>query len=107
WLGPAAVVRRALQLIHEGALDASSVDALAARVGIGPRHLHRLFVQHVGASPMTVAQTRRLSFAKTLIVEHTLPVTQIALAAGFRSLRRFNGAFQTTYRPPPRDLRRQ
>jgi AraC family transcriptional regulator of adaptative response / DNA-3-methyladenine glycosylase II len=107
WLGTSAVVRRALQLIHEGALDASSVDALAARVGIGPRHLHRLFVQHVGASPVVVAQTRRLHFAKRLLDETSLRMTEIALAAGFGSLRRFNHAFQTTYRRAPRDLRGQ
>jgi len=106
WLGTSAVVRRALQLIHEGALDDSSVDALAARVGIGPRHLHRLFVQHVGASPVVVAQTRRLHFAKRLLDETNLRMTEIALAAGFGSLRRFNHAFQTTYRRPPRELRR-
>jgi len=107
WLGTSAVVRRALQLIHDGALDASSVGALAARVGIGPRHLHRLFVQHVGASPIVVAQTRRLHFAKRLLDETRLPMTEIALAAGFGSLRRFNHAFQTTYRRAPRELRRQ
>jgi AraC family transcriptional regulator of adaptative response / DNA-3-methyladenine glycosylase II len=107
WLGPSAVVRRALQLIHEGALDASSVDALAASVGIGPRHLHRLFVQHVGASPIVVAQTRRLHFAKRLLDETSLRMTEIALAAGFGSLRRFNHAFQTTYRRAPRELRRR
>src|SRR4030081_2564524 len=60
WLGSSAVTRRAPRLIDEGALDRSSVDALAARLGIGSRHLHRLFVRHVGASPITVAQTRRL-----------------------------------------------
>ncbi|HET6899450.1 MAG TPA: AlkA N-terminal domain-containing protein [Vicinamibacteria bacterium] len=107
WLGTSAVVRRALQLIHEGALDASSVEALAARVGIGPRHLHRLFVQHVGASPIVVAQTRRLHFAKRLLDETSLRMTEIALASGFGSLRRFNHAFQATYRRAPRDLRRQ
>ena len=106
WLGTSAVVRRALQLIHDGALDASSVGALAARVGIGPRHLHRLFVQHVGASPIVVAQTRRLHFAKRLLDETRLPMTEIALAAGFGSLRRFNHAFQMTYRRAPRELRR-
>ena len=62
-------MRRALRLIQDGALDEASVDALAARLGIGPRHLHRLFVQHVGASPITVAQTRRLHFAKHLLDE--------------------------------------
>lgn len=105
WLGTSAVVRRTLRLIEEGALDDGSVDALAARVGLGPRHLHRLFVQHVGASPLAVAQTRRLHFAKRLLDETTLPITEIALAAGFGSVRRFNHAFRQTYHCAPSDLR--
>jgi AraC family transcriptional regulator, regulatory protein of adaptative response / DNA-3-methyladenine glycosylase II len=107
WLGTSAVVRRALRLIQEGALDEISVDELAARIGIGSRHLHRLFTKHVGASPIAVAQTRRLHFAKRLLDETDLPITQIALASGFGSLRRFNYTFQHTYGRAPRDLRRQ
>jgi len=107
WLGTSALVRRALQLIQEGVLDEASVDALAARLGIGPRHLRRLFLQHVGASPITVAQTRRLHFAKQLLDETELPITEIALASGFGSLRRFNDTFQRTYERAPRELRRQ
>jgi AraC family transcriptional regulator of adaptative response / DNA-3-methyladenine glycosylase II len=106
WLGTSAVVRRALRLINDGYLDVASVDTLAATVGVGPRHLHRLFLQHVGASPVVVAQTRRVQFAKRLIDETNLPMTQIALAAGFGSLRRFNDAFQATYGRAPRDLRK-
>ena len=107
WLGTSAVVRRALRLIQEGVLDEISVDELAERIGIGPRHLHRLFTKHVGASPIAVAQTRRLHFAKRLLDETDLPITQIALASGFGSLRRFNYTFQQTYSRAPRDLRRQ
>ncbi|HET9388921.1 MAG TPA: AlkA N-terminal domain-containing protein [Steroidobacteraceae bacterium] len=107
WMGTSAVVRRALRLIDAGALDADSVGALAARVGVGARHLARLFLQHVGASPITVAQTRRLQFAKRLLDETDLPVTQIALAAGFSSIRRFNAAFQSTYARSPRELRKR
>jgi AraC family transcriptional regulator of adaptative response / DNA-3-methyladenine glycosylase II len=107
WLGTSAVVRRALRLINEGALDEVSVGEFATRVGVGARHLDRLFLQHVGASPLAVAQTRRLHFAKRLIDESDLPFTQIALAAGFGSLRRFNDAFQKAYRRPPRELRRE
>ncbi|HEY1772093.1 MAG TPA: AlkA N-terminal domain-containing protein [Gammaproteobacteria bacterium] len=106
WLGTSATVRRALRLIHEGALDTESVEHLAARLGIGPRHLHRLFVQHLGASPLAVAQTRRLHFAKHLIDDTRLAMTDIALASGFGSLRRFNDAFRNTYGRAPRDLRR-
>jgi AraC family transcriptional regulator, regulatory protein of adaptative response / DNA-3-methyladenine glycosylase II len=106
WLGTAAVVRRALRLINEGALDEDSVEALAARLGIGPRHLLRLFSRHVGASPMAVAQTRRLHFAVCLLEQTDLPITQIAMAAGFGSCRRFNDAFRHTYQRAPRELRR-
>jgi AraC family transcriptional regulator of adaptative response / DNA-3-methyladenine glycosylase II len=107
WQGTSAIVRRALRLIDDGVLDEDSVDRLAARVGIGPRHLLRLFIQHVGASPIAVAQTRRLHFAKRLLDETTLSITEIALAAGYGSVRRFNSAFQQTYGRAPRDLRRQ
>jgi AraC family transcriptional regulator, regulatory protein of adaptative response / DNA-3-methyladenine glycosylase II len=107
WLGTSAVVRRALRLINEGALDDSSVGELATRLGVGARHLDRLFLKHVGASPLAVAQTRRLHFAKRLIDESGLPMTHIALAAGFGSLRRFNDAFQKAYRRSPRELRRE
>ena len=106
WLGTSAVVRRALRLIHEGALDDGVVEDLATRVGVGSRHLHRLFIQHVGAPPIAVAQTRRLHFAKRLLDETTLPMTEIALAAGFGSLRRFNHTIQETYGRAPRDLRK-
>jgi AraC family transcriptional regulator of adaptative response / DNA-3-methyladenine glycosylase II len=105
WLGTSAVVNRALRMINEGALDDASVETLAARLGVSSRHLHRLFMRHVGASPITVAQTRRLHFAKRLLDETRLPITQIALASGFGSVRRFNDAFRVTYRRTPQELR--
>ncbi|HEV2321832.1 MAG TPA: AlkA N-terminal domain-containing protein [Gammaproteobacteria bacterium] len=107
WLGTSATVRRALRLINEGALDTESVEQLASRLGIGSRHLHRLFIQHVGASPLAVAQTRRLHFAKRLLDDTRLGMTDIALASGFGSLRRFNDAFRQTYGKAPRDIRRE
>ena len=107
WPGTSAVVRRALRLIGEGALDHGSVEQLSELVGIGARHLHRLFVQHVGASPIAVAQTRRLHFAKRLLDDSALPITEIALASGFGSVRRFNSAFRLTFDCAPRDVRRQ
>lgn len=106
WLGTSATVSRALRLIAEGALDMSSLDALAARLGVGQRHLRRLFVQHLGASPLAVAQTRRILFAKKLIDETTLPMTEVGFAAGFSSIRRFNDAIRSTYSRTPSDLRR-
>jgi AraC family transcriptional regulator, regulatory protein of adaptative response / DNA-3-methyladenine glycosylase II len=105
WLGTSAIVRRALRLIDDGCLDGDSVEDLAARLGIGTRHLDRLFMEHVGASPMAVAQTRRLHFAKRLLDETHLPITETALAAGFGSVRRFNDAFHSAYGLTPRELR--
>jgi AraC family transcriptional regulator, regulatory protein of adaptative response / DNA-3-methyladenine glycosylase II len=106
WLGTSAVVRRALRLIDEGILDTASVDDLANKLGLGSRHLRRLFLQHVGGSPISFAQTRRLQFAKRLLDETSLPITEIALAAGFGSLRRFNTTFRQTYGRSPRELRK-
>jgi AraC family transcriptional regulator of adaptative response / DNA-3-methyladenine glycosylase II len=107
WQGASATVARALRLISDGALDENGVDELASRLGVGARHLRRLFLQHLGAAPLAVAQTRRLQLAKQLLDETRLPVIRVAEAAGFRSLRRFNAAVLATYGRSPRDLRRQ
>jgi AraC family transcriptional regulator of adaptative response / DNA-3-methyladenine glycosylase II len=106
WLGTSTTVSRALRLISESALEEESVDAFAARLGIGSRQLRRLFVQHLGACPTAVARTRRLHFAKKLIDETNLRMGQIALASGFGSVRRFNAAFRTTYDRTPSQIRR-
>jgi len=106
WRGTSNTVSRALTLIEAGALDEGDVDALAARLGVGERHLRRLFRQHVGAAPIAVAQTRRVLLAKQLIHETRLPMTEVALASGFGSVRRFNETFQALYRRPPAALRR-
>ena len=105
WMGTSAVVQRALRLLQDGALDDSSIDELALRLGVGVRHLSRLFTRHVGASPAAIAQTRRLHFAKQLLDETQLPITEVALASGFGSVRRFNDVFKAMYRRPPREIR--
>jgi AraC family transcriptional regulator, regulatory protein of adaptative response / DNA-3-methyladenine glycosylase II len=108
WRGTSNTVSRALALIADGALNGdASVEALAERLGIGERHLRRLFVQHLGASPITVAQTRRVLFAKQLIHETKMPMTEVALAAGFGSIRRFNEIFLGLFHRPPSALRRR
>ena len=106
WRGTAATVSRALRLIAEGALDDDGVEELAARLGIGARHLTRLFKRHLGATPRAVAATRRLLFAKKLLDETDLPLAQVAHGAGFGSLRRFNEVFRRTYGSAPGALRR-
>ena len=109
WRGTSNTVSRALALINEGALDGgdSGVEALAERLGVGERHLRRLFMQHLGASPIAVAQTRRVLFAKQLIHETQMPMAEVALAAGFGSVRRFNEIFRELFRRPPSALRRK
>ena len=107
WQRSDHVVARALKLINDGALAEQSVEQLAARVGVGARQLRRLFVERVGVPPRNVYATHRLLFAKQLLTETALPVTEVALASGFRSLRRFNAAFAQANRIEPRQLRRQ
>lgn len=107
WRGTSATVSRALKLIEGGALDSDDVASLADRLEIGERQLRRLFRRHIGAAPVTVAQTRRLLLAKQLIHQTDLPMIQVALASGFGSVRRFNETFQQLYRRPPGELRRR
>ncbi|GGA13631.1 DNA-3-methyladenine glycosylase 2 family protein [Dyella caseinilytica] len=100
------VVTRALKLIEGGLLQEHPVEELAQRVGVGARQLRRLFVERLGAPPIDVHTTRRLLFAKQLLTETRMPVTDVALASGFGSLRRFNAAFAQANRIAPRELRR-
>lgn len=105
WSGSSWKVSRALQLIDQGYLDEGSVADLANEVDVGSRQLGRLFQDHIGASPIDVAQTRRLHFAKKLIDETSLPLAEICFAAGFGSVRRFNAVFINTYDRTPKQLR--
>jgi AraC family transcriptional regulator of adaptative response / DNA-3-methyladenine glycosylase II len=105
WLGPSEVVCRALHLIGQGALDDGGVDDLATRLGVGARHLRRLFDTHVGASPIAIARSRRAHFARRLLDETDLSVAEIAFASGFTSLRQFNRTMLDIFRYPPTGLR--
>jgi AraC family transcriptional regulator, regulatory protein of adaptative response / DNA-3-methyladenine glycosylase II len=109
WRGTSNSVSRALALIAEGALDGegNGVEKLAERLGLGERQLRRLFLQHLGASPISVAQTRRVLFAKQLIHETKMPMTEVAMASGFGSVRRFNETFLKLFQRPPSALRRK
>lgn len=106
WRGTSNTVSRGLALIELGALDSAGVERLAERLGMGERQLRRLFRQHLGASPVAVAQTRRVLLAKQLIHETHLPMTEIAFASGFGSIRRFNETFLALFGRPPGELRR-
>ena len=107
WHGAAATVSRGLRLIARGYLDdGRTVEDLADTLGVTARHLRRLFVRHAGASPTAAATTRRVQRAKTLVDETDIPMSAIAFAAGFASIRRFNAAFRSVYRRPPTAVRR-
>ena len=106
WLGTPNTVSRALRLISESGLEDGGVEALAERLGVGSRHLRRLFLRHLGATPLAVAQTRRLHFAKKLIDETSLPMSQVAVASGFGCVRRFNAGIRKVYHRTPTQIRR-
>ncbi len=106
WDGTSATVNRALRLITEGVLQAETLAGLSERLGVSARHLHRLFRTHLGASPIAVARTWRLQFAKHLISDTDLPMFRVALASGFRSVRRFNDSVRSLYGRSPSELRR-
>ena len=106
WLGSRTTVQRAMRLLRDGALDHAGVDDLAERLGIGSRHLGRLFQRHIGASPLQVARTLRVQRAKRLLDQTRLPMLEVAARAGFTSLRRFNTVFSDVYRRTPSDIRR-
>jgi AraC family transcriptional regulator, regulatory protein of adaptative response / DNA-3-methyladenine glycosylase II len=106
WRGTSNTVSRALALIEFGALDEASVDDLAGRLGLGERQVRRLFRQHLGASPVAVAQTRRVLLAKQLIHETRLPMAEIAFASGFGSVRRFDETFLALFDRAPGTMRR-
>jgi AraC family transcriptional regulator of adaptative response / DNA-3-methyladenine glycosylase II len=105
WMGTSATVSRALRLIAEGALDEEDVEALAARLGLSSRQLRRLFIEHLGAAPVAVARARRVHFAAKLLAETHLPITHVALSAGFRSIRQFNHDVRATFEQTPTQLR--
>jgi AraC family transcriptional regulator of adaptative response / DNA-3-methyladenine glycosylase II len=98
----AAAARR----VAEGAMNGGSVAELARELGVGERHLRRAFARELGISPVQLALTHRLLLAKQLLSDTQLPVTQVAFASGFQSLRRFNALFRERYRMSPTALRR-
>jgi AraC family transcriptional regulator of adaptative response / DNA-3-methyladenine glycosylase II len=100
------IARQAASLIEDGLWDESGVDGIAVRAGVTARHLRRVFRDEYGVTPVAFAQTQRLLLAKRLLTDTTLPVTEIAFAAGFESLRRFNALFRERYRMSPQQLRK-
>jgi AraC family transcriptional regulator of adaptative response / DNA-3-methyladenine glycosylase II len=104
WTGP-ELVCRGVQLISDGALDGRTEDDLAARLGVSGRHLRRLFTLHVGVTPDELARSRRAHFARRLLDDTDMSVTDVAFASGFGSVRQFNRACHDIFRAGPSDLR--
>lgn len=100
------LVAAAAARIEAGFLNEGSVDALAVALGVTPRHLRRTVQAGLGASPIELAQSRRLALAKQLLHDTALPMAEVAFAAGFSSLRRFNALFLARFGRPPSALRR-
>ena len=105
WVGSPAVVSRALRLIEEGALEEADLGDFAGRLGLGERQLRRLFETHVGVAPGAVARARRAHLARRLLDESDLPMTEVAAAAGYASLRQFNHDLRQRYGAAPGSLR--
>jgi AraC family transcriptional regulator, regulatory protein of adaptative response / methylated-DNA-[protein]-cysteine methyltransferase len=105
WKGSRTTVERALNLIEKGALDHDNVASLASKLGIGPRHLSRLFANHLDASPLQVALSLRIQRAKRLLDDTNLSIGEVARRAGFSHPRRMRAAFLHLYGRPPSALR--
>lgn len=105
WRGD--LVGRALRLIGDGVADREGIPGVAERLAVSERHLRRLFVDELGAAPGSVARTHRTQLARRLIEESSLGMSDVAMASGFASIRRFNSTIKETYGYAPSDLRRK
>ena len=101
------LVRAAAARIDAGALNETTIDVLAASLGVTSRHLRRCMQAELGVSPVELAQTRRLALGKQLLQDTVMPLADVAFAAGFGSVRRFNAAFAARFRRAPSALRRE
>ena len=106
WIGTSAVVQRAIKVLHSMETIEFDEDQFADRFGVTARHLRRLFVQEVGKTPKQISFENRLNLSRKLIVETSLPVTEVAFASGFTSIRRFNDAFKMRFKKSPSEIRR-
>lgn len=106
WQGVNATLDRAMRLIDEGCLQTGTLTTLAERLGISDRYLRQLFSKHLGTSPKKYALYQQCLFAKQLLQQTNLPITEIALASGFDSIRRFNDCFKSRIKLTPSAIRK-
>ncbi|MCB0412441.1 MAG: DNA-3-methyladenine glycosylase 2 family protein [Bdellovibrionales bacterium] len=107
WYGRSAIVQRALKVIAADGFFDTNEDKFADQFGVTARHLRRLFIEEVGLTPKKIAFNNRLNFARKLIVESDLPMTSVAMTAGFSSLRRFNDSFKKRFHRAPSEMRKK
>ncbi len=107
WTLSSQTVIRALRLIDGGFLDEARVEELAAQLGVSKRHLDRLFQSELSTTPKSLGRLRRVQLAKRLIDQSSLPLAEVAMRAGYGSVRRFNDEVRATFGRPPRELRRR
>jgi AraC family transcriptional regulator, regulatory protein of adaptative response / DNA-3-methyladenine glycosylase II len=105
WNVRADLAGRAVRLIADGYVDAHGISGLAARLAVTQRHLHRLLVTELGAGPLALARTARLQTARRLLAETTMPITDVAFASGFSSVRQFNASVRESSGRTPSELR--
>lgn len=106
WIGKSAVVQRAVKVLAaQEAIDLNE-DKFAARFGVSARHLRRLFNEEIGKTPKQLSLENRLNLARKLMTETGLPIAEVAFAAGFNSIRRFNDAFKDRFKRSPSEIRR-
>lgn len=105
WIGKTAVVKRALKILDSMDFNQFNEDRFADKFGVTARHLRRLFVEHVGRTPKQIFLENRLDLALKLTADTALPITEVAFASGFSSVRRFNDAFKERFKKSPREIR--
>ena len=105
WKGTGASVSRALKILNQQTGDGLTIANLAEKLGLGERHLRRLFKDHLGVSPKELLQERRLNIARRMLIEETSPVSRLAFLSGYSSIRRFNDAFKKEFGTTPTQFR--
>ncbi|MCB0347631.1 MAG: DNA-3-methyladenine glycosylase 2 family protein [Bdellovibrionales bacterium] len=106
WIGKSATVKRALKILNSTDVIQFNEDDFAAKFGVSARHLRRLFNDEIGRTPKQIAFENRLHLARKLMVETNLPITEVAYASGFSSIRRYNAAFKEKFRQTPTTIRK-
>lgn len=107
WIGKSAMVQRAIRVINNQETLSFNENTFAEKFGVSARHLRRVFVEEIGKTPKQLACENRLNLARQLLNETNMPITEVAFASGFQSIRRFNSAFNERFKKSPSEIRRK